>query len=108
MRFPEPVVIVRDPPRNAFGDFPAGSVPTRIETSGAYADSGTSEDTTGRGATVSTGAQLFLPYGTDVRRTDRVEVRGQTWEVDGDPQHWRSPLTGREAGTVINLRSVRG
>jgi hypothetical protein len=108
MRLPDPVVIVRGPVKDAFGDLPADGVAERFCTRGAYADAGTSEDVTSRGATVSTTSTLYLPFGTDVVRTDRIEVRGRVWEIDGDPQHWRSPLTGTPATTVVNLRSVRG
>jgi hypothetical protein len=108
VRFPEPVVIVRGPARDQHGDPLPGIEPDRIEVRGAYADAGTSEDTTSRGATVASTALLYLPYGTDLQRTDRVEVRGRTWEVDGDPQPWQSPLTGTRGVTQANLRSVRG
>lgn len=40
------------------------------------------------------------PVGT----TDRVEINGESWEVDGSPQHW----PGQVGGTVIQLRRVRG
>jgi hypothetical protein len=114
VRYPDPVVIVREPARDPFGDLAPGASPERIPAMGAYADGsasgrgGSAEDTLTRGATVTTQAQLYLPFGTDVLRTDQVEVRGRTWVVDGDPQHWESPLTGWRAGTVVSLRSVRG
>jgi head-tail adaptor len=108
VRFPEPVVIVRGPTRDAHGDPVAGSETRRTQVWGAFEFSGTSEDTTSRGATVSTPARLYLPYGTEVTRTDRVEVRGRTWEVDGDPEPWQSPLTSTRGVTQVNLRSVRG
>lgn len=108
MRFPESVTILRWTVPFVMGDPPPGAEPDRIDVKGMYADAGTSEDTVSRGATVSSTATLYLPFGTNIVRTDRVEVRGRTWMVDGDPADWRSPGTNRRAGTVANLRSVRG
>lgn len=34
------------------------------------------------------GWTLFLPNGTDVRRTDSFEVRGEEYAVDGEPADW--------------------
>lgn len=108
IRYSEAAEIIRYPLADAMGDVPPGAEAVRIPVRVAYADAGTSEDTLGRGATVYTTAQLFLPHGTDIRRTDRVQVRGREWLVDGDPQQWSSPGTGRRAGCLANLRSVRG
>jgi hypothetical protein len=108
VRFPEAVTVLRGPAANPFGDVPPNVEPERILLSCAFADGGTSEDTTSRGYTVGTTATIYLPYDADIRRTDRAEVRGLVWEVDGDPQRWRSPGTGRRAGCAVNLRSVRG
>lgn len=108
IRYSEDAEIVRYPLADAMGDPPPGAQAQRIPVRAAYADAGTSEDTLGRGATVYSTAQLYLPFDTDIRRTDRVAVRGREWLVDGDPQRWRSPGTGRRAGCVVNLRSVRG
>lgn len=50
---------------------------------------------------IVTGHTLYLPPGSTIVAADRVEARGATWEVDGDPAVWAN-------GTVANLRKVDG
>jgi hypothetical protein len=107
VRFPDPVTLVRPAGSDPFGD-PLPGEAGRTSVAGVFAPGSTSEDLLGRGATAYTTATLYLPVGTDVRRTDRVEVRGTVWEVDGEPVEWRSPGTGRRAGLQVNLRAVKG
>jgi len=55
----------------------------------------------------SGGFTLYLPYGTELRSTDLVEVRGVAgFQVQGagDLVQWRSPFTGWEAGAVAIVR----
>lgn len=85
-----------------------GAAEVRTPVTGIFAPGSTSEDTLQRGATVYSTATYYLPYGTDVVRTDRVEVMGRLWLVDGDPMSWANPASGRKAGLQVNLRSVRG
>jgi hypothetical protein len=50
---------------------------------------------------------LYLPYGTDLRATDLVSLRGESgWQVVADVRvvDWRSPFTGWEPGTVAVVR----
>lgn len=54
------------------------------------------------------GYVLYAPYGADITRFDRIEARGQTWEVEGSPAGWRSPYTLRERGQVVTLRRAEG
>lgn len=54
------------------------------------------------------GYTVFMPYGTDVLATDRVVVRGDTYDVDGDVGVWRNPFTGWEPGIEVNLKKVNG
>lgn len=62
----------------------------------------------GRNATVTTPtlfrqATDFIPG-----RRDRCVVRGKTYQVDGEPAVWRSPLTGWEPGISVKLEVVDG
>jgi hypothetical protein len=57
-------------------------------------------------ASVANRAAIYFDGAVDVVATDRLEVRGVVWEVDGDPQTWHSPFTGR-ASTVVYLKYVR-
>lgn len=50
---------------------------------------------------------LYLPFGTDLRATDTVTLRGTSgWQVVADARQvdWRSPFTGWEPGTVAVVR----
>lgn len=48
----------------------------------------------------------FWESSPDIKREDRIRVRGKVYEVAGDPADWRNPFTGWNAGLVVNL--VRG
>jgi hypothetical protein len=50
---------------------------------------------------------LFGPPGADLRATDRVDVDGITYAVDGEPQDWQAP-GGRLDHTVAVLVKVEG
>lgn len=51
---------------------------------------------------------LFGPFGSDIRSTDRLIVRGLVCEVAGRPQSWHSPFTGWDAGVLILAKIVEG
>lgn len=51
---------------------------------------------------------LYGDFGDDIEPLDRVVVRGLTCEVIGQRQDWRSPFTGLQAGSVIEVRQVAG
>lgn len=57
---------------------------------------------------VITRPEVYAPAGSDVQSGDRLVVRGDTYEVQGRPQEWRSPFTGWEPGMVIPLELVEG
>lgn len=75
---------------------------------------------TGWGVAPRAGAETAEPFGqqsidgltlykrdpVDIRSTDRVIVRGQTWNVDGDIGDWVSPYDGLRRGGVVNLKKV--
>ncbi|HEX5541114.1 MAG TPA: hypothetical protein VFX60_06060 [Micromonospora sp.] len=48
------------------------------------------------------------PPGADVLATDRMEVRGLTYEVEGEPGEWRNPFTGWLPGIQVALKRVEG
>lgn len=51
---------------------------------------------------------VSMPYGTDVRYTDRARVRGFVYRVTGLPNSWASPFTGHRAGVETRLERVKG
>lgn len=57
---------------------------------------------------VRTATTVLLPANADITARDRVVVRGQTFEIDGDPFPWHSPFTGWEPGTQVTLGKVVG
>lgn len=74
----------------------------------AFDPGGSSEPAeVGRGS-VTTSPTLYAPTEADIRASDRVVVRGRTWQVDGDPALWMHPMTGWAAGLVVNLKGVEG
>ena len=55
------------------------------------------------------GLDLYLPAGSpSIEATDRVEVRGQTYTVDGDPADWASAATGLPVGQALALKRTEG
>lgn len=63
---------------------------------------------TGSGDTVVTNPQALLPYDAPVTSTSVLVIRGDRYEVDGEPNQWRSPFTGWEAGLAVPLKRVTG
>lgn len=50
----------------------------------------------------------YLPYGSDVTFEDRLLTPHGTFEVEGAPNPWRNPYTGRQAGMTVYLQRVDG
>lgn len=87
---------------------------TRDWANASYAASGVTAEIQFQGTTETTDQRkqvinlyrCLLPYGTDVRSTDRVEWDGTDYEVDGQPQSWSSPVVGATDHVRIVLREV--
>lgn len=58
--------------------------------------------------TVIAGLNLYAPYGTDIRPTDRVRVGNVLYDVYGQPGGFRSPFTGSTGPVVAALAVVTG
>lgn len=67
-----------------------------------------SEDRTNGRQGVIVGLTVYAPAGADILATDRVRVRGDDYEVDGEPGDWRSPYGTANGGLEIALRRVEG
>lgn len=65
-----------------------------------------------RGETIVVGLQVFPPFGSDIRATDRVRIDVPPWagtfDVVGEPGNWQSPFTGRKAGMEVALTRTGG
>lgn len=57
---------------------------------------------------VVTRPEVYAPSGADVLAGDRLVVRGDTYEVFGNPGDYRSPFTGWAPGLAIPLQRVEG
>lgn len=55
---------------------------------------------------IVSGVSLLFPnrVGLDIEARDRFIVRGQTWDVAGEPEEYISPFTGYVGGTVVHLK----
>jgi len=57
---------------------------------------------------VTNGYTLYLPAGSVILPTQRVEVRGSVWPVLGPTAEWRNPFTGWEPGNVVQVGRTDG
>jgi hypothetical protein len=73
----------------------------------AFDPGGTNEVLDGRTAVI-TRPTLYLPPDADLRASDRVVVRGRTFDVDGEPAVWTNPYDGHTKGVVVPLGEVVG
>lgn len=75
-------------------------------TRGVFAPQGATELIQGQDVTL-THPTLYLEDGAPApAATDQVTVRGQRYDVDGDPEVFRNPFTGYEPGAVVKLLRV--
>jgi len=99
----EQIVIIRPAPLDKFGDPAGGSATETISDGWLFAPAASTELHEGQNS-VDTDAALYrtgAPGDEDIRPTDRIEVRGQVFEVVGEPAVWR-------LGTVVRLRKFAG
>jgi hypothetical protein len=60
------------------------------------------------GDLVITGVTMLIRPGVDLGAVDQVLVDGKRYDIDGDPAHYRSPFTGTDPGTVLQLVRATG
>lgn len=53
---------------------------------------------------ILTTLHVYVPAGTDVLATDRIQWAGRTWEVDGAPSPWPDVLSGQ--GVYIEFTAM--
>jgi hypothetical protein len=112
--YPETVTVVRVTTDN-FGDTTTGTtfdVPgciiyPRVAKAATNVNRGGNETTVAEDI-VTFGLSVLMPPGTDVLATDRVVARGTTYEVDGNPTNWSSPLSNFQPGCEVLLKRVTG
>lgn len=112
LRHTETVTVIRRPVGyDPYGDPPPGPT-VEIEVDGCAVAPRTSAregeyHTYDRDALVA-GLRIFTPADADIRYTDQVRVRGEVYEVEGEPAPWSSPYSGRQPGRVVMLRRSQG
>lgn len=106
----ETVTILRPgtPTTDIYGnDIPGAD--TRIDITGCAVAPRLRGDSTDAGRQgVIVGMSVYFPAGTDVLATDRLEVRGETHTIEGDPGYWTSPYTGTARGVEVATLRVEG
>jgi head-tail adaptor len=104
------IVIVRGGVVSGYGNAVShdwGPAASRKPAEACVQPNGTSEATGGRDKVI-TNIRVFLHPGTDVTATDRIEWRGHTYEVEGDPQRWPDPISGAEHHVELTAILVKG
>lgn len=91
-----------------YGD-PQRTTESRLELADAFVAPRESQglDRDGRSGVI-VGLTLFAPYATDLVYTDRVDVDGVVYEIDGEPGNWKQPWTRWEAGMTVALTRGEG
>lgn len=105
----ETVTVIRRPPKDNFGNRPAGAT-QQWDVPGCQFAPGPSQEMGVGGAQVDSDGTVYGPPVTDInaivpegiKPTDKIRVRGNDYHVEGDVQDWGS------AGSVIVLKRVRG
>jgi hypothetical protein len=103
----ETVVRVRGAGVDEYGDPIEGGSSTSL-TVRAVAPRYTSDPADPSRSPVIDGFTLYFPPGVDIAATDKLTVRGGTYEVDGEPGEWVSPFTNVSHGIEVNVRRGRG
>lgn len=104
----ETVVLLRPPVKARFGDPGAGTparwdVPNTLFAPGPSTEASVGANTVDSDATVYPPAAIRTLVPGGPKPTDQFEVRGQLYDIVGDPQDW-----GARQRMVILLRKVTG
>lgn len=100
------ITVIRPPRKGSDGD-PLPGTGTRTDVEGCSVQPRQSTEITDGRDTAITGKIAYIPAGADIHYTDRIEFRGVTYAVDGDPGDW-DDLDGQPDHLEILLRRVTG
>jgi hypothetical protein len=84
------VTILRGRTRNTSGDLTGSDTGTTV--TGCSVQPVSATESTDRGELLVTNATAYLPAGTDILATDRVQWLGDVYAVNGPPAVWRDEL----------------
>ena len=91
-----------------YGDPLAGTV-TVEPIEGGYVAPRMSDPVEGKGREgVIVGLTLFAPHGTDLVRTDLIEVNARRWRIEGEIAEWVHPWTEWAPGVTAALVAAEG
>lgn len=112
MRFPFPttITVLRDVAGgvDAWGDpVPASTSRTDIADCAVYPRYSSEPTALGRNGVV-VGQTILAPYGSDILFTDRIEIAGIVYVVEGEGGNWKSVHTGTEFGMEIAVKRAVG
>lgn len=108
MQFGEPITVITRTTTGVDADGNDADTETDTAVFGGFDPAIGSESTGGGKDQVSSQPQAYLPSGTAVTSTSVLVIRGLRYEVDGTPNVWQSPLTGRKPGIAVPLKRVTG
>ena len=57
---------------------------------------------------VIVGLSIYAPAGSDILSTDLLTVRGNPYQVEGEPAEWISPFTGWAPGIEVAVKRAVG
>lgn len=100
------ITVVRPAERGPDGD-PLPGTGSEVDVEGCSVQPRTSNEATDARDTVISGLIAYVPASADIRATDRIIWRGDTYAVDGDPGCW-DDLTGTPDHLEVPLRRVTG
>lgn len=104
------ITILRGAPGgfDAYGD-PVASTVARIDVPGCAIVPRYSSEPTERGRNgVIIGLSAYVPASAGITHTDRVEIDGVAYLVEGEPALWSSPFTGWTPGVEVALKRAVG
>lgn len=99
------VTVLRGRSRDDFGNLQGEDTGTDV--TGCSVQPASASESTDRGELLITNATAYLPAGTDILATDRVQWLGTVYEVDGPPARWRDE-TGNEDHVQAQLLLKEG
>lgn len=101
------VTVLRGRTRNTSGDLTGSDSSTDV--TGCSVQPVSATESTDRGELQVTNATAYLPAGTDILATDRVQWLGDTYAVNGTPAVWRDELGNADHVQVqLLLRKGQG
>lgn len=110
LSFGQTVTILRDVPGGVdqWNDpVPASTSRTDIAGCAVHPRYSTEPTAVGRNGVVI-GQTILAPYGSDILFTDRIEIAGVVYLVEGEGGNWKSVHTGTEFGMEIAIKRAVG